>query len=83
VGGGISAVVALLDDPDAQGVATNAHDRMSDLAEGNPDRVKAYFRDCLRKLARDETVPPADIGQIRKLHAAVGGSFVVPRPRPV
>jgi DNA primase len=79
-GCGISAVVALLDDPDPQAMATEMHARMSDITGGETDRTKAYFRDCLRALTLEE--PPHSLEFIRSRHAAMGGNRrVLPRPR--
>lgn len=90
-GCGVSAVIALLDDPDSQSVATEMHARMMDITGGDSDRVKMYFRDCLRALALEEPphssdsplIPPS-LDSIRRRHAAMGGNRrVLPRPRPV
>jgi DNA primase len=79
-GCGISAVIALLDDPDTQAAATEMHARMSDVTSGDPARVREYFRDCLRSLGQPEA--SLSIESLRSRHAATGGNRrVIPRPR--
>lgn len=78
-GCGLSAVIALLDDPDAQGLATDMHARMHDLTVGDADRVRTYFRDCLRTLTLEDA--PRSLEFVRSRHAAMGGNRrVLPRP---
>jgi DNA primase len=80
---GIQDVLAAIDAPEVQGLATDLALRMEQIGEGDSSRLGQYLRDCLRAAAetgRDRGAA-ASLEDLRRLHQSTGGNRrALPRP---